>query len=277
MKNLLKVCKDYLMNLPLEVRPGRMINLGVYDNPASSATIFLIHGMGGRAAQWREQITALQNQYTLVVPDLLGHGASTKPVPHGDNPYSFLDFYQDLKIIFDKYAGKQNIIIGHSYGGALAAYLTALNQTRISKLILITPIPCQPVTEVKFAYQLPLFILKLMLPSLQKKFRAAAFAPDTSTKLIADETLGSKCNQLYVIKAMGNGTAMIPFLNLQPINVPTLIILGKYDNIISNIKTIAFYETLPDRKFAVVEDAAHMLMLEQPQQTNQVIEDFIKG
>ena len=265
------------MNLTLEVRPGRLMNLGVYDNPTSSATIFLIHGMGGRAAQWREQITILQKHYTLIVPDLLGHGASTKPIPGGNNPYSFLDFYQDLKIIFDKYAGKQNIIIGHSYGGALAAYLTAFNQAKISKLILITPIPCQPVAEVKFVYKLPLFIMKLMLKSLQKKFREAAFAPNTSSKLIADETLGSKCNQLYVIKAMGNGTALIPFLDLKPITVPTLIILGKYDKIISNIKAIAFYETLPDRRFAVVEDAAHMLMLEQPQQTNQVIEEFIKG
>jgi pimeloyl-ACP methyl ester carboxylesterase len=278
MKNLHNVCKDYLMNLTLEVRPGRLINLGVYDNPKSSATIFLIHGMGGRGAQWREQITALQKDYTLIVPDLLGHGASTKPIPRGsDNPYSFIDFYMDLKIIFDKYAGQENIVIGHSYGGALAAYLTALNQTKISKLILITPIPCQPVPEAKFVYKLPLFIIKLMLPSLQKKFRAAAFAPDTPAALIGEENLGSKSNQLYVIKAMGNGMEKIPFLDLRPVNVPTLIILGKFDKIISNVKTIAFYEALPNRKFAVTEDAAHMLMLEQPQQTNQIIEEFIKS
>jgi 3-oxoadipate enol-lactonase len=277
MKNLLETCKDYFMNLTLEVRPGRLLNLAVYDNPASSTTIFMIHGMGGRGAQWREQIAALQSQYTIIVPDLLGHGASTKPMPRGNyNPYEFQEFYQDLQILFEKYADKQNILLGHSYGGALAAYLAMLNPAKISKLILISPIPCQAAQDVKFTYKLPLFILQLMLPTLQKKFRNAAWAPTTSPALIADEALGSKSNQLYVIKAMGLGTANIPFAELSQVKIPTLIIAGKYDKIISNMKMIAFYEALPNRKFAVVEDAAHMAMLEQPKNTNALIEEFLR-
>ncbi|MES2218672.1 MAG: alpha/beta hydrolase [Pseudomonadota bacterium] len=263
------------MNLTLEVRPGRLINVAVYEHPNSSTTVFMIHGMGGRGAQWREQINALQSQYTLIVPDLLGHGASTKPKPGSNDPYNFLEFYQDLKIILDKYAGKQNVVMGHSYGGALATYLTVLNATKINKLILIAPIPCQAVEEIPFIYKLPLFIIKLMRPSLEKKFQAAAFAPTASEQLITEESLGSKGNQLYVMKAVGNNLAKIPFVDLRQLSVPTLIILGKYDKIISNMKTIAFYEALPNRRFEVVEDAAHMLMLEQPEEVNRLIEGFI--
>jgi pimeloyl-ACP methyl ester carboxylesterase len=275
MENQFKFCMDDFMNQTLEIRPGRLINVAIYDNPTSTATIFLIHGMGGRSAQWRNQIAALQGKYTLIVPDLLGHGASTKPTPNRNNPYNFLDFYQDLKILFDKYAGKQNIVIGHSYGGALAAYLTALNFAKVTKLILISPIPCQAVQRIKFVYKLPIFIIKLLLASLQKKFQAAAFAPMTSSELIAQEGLGSKCNQLYVIKAMGNALTSIPFVDLKPVTTPTLIILGKFDKIISNVQSVAFYEALPNHTFYVVENAAHMAMLEQSAEVNQKIEQFI--
>jgi pimeloyl-ACP methyl ester carboxylesterase len=265
------------MNNTLEVRPGRMINIAIYENSASLATIFMIHGMGGRGAQWREQIAALQNQYTLIVPDLLGHGVSTKPMPGTTNPYMFMEFYQDLQIIFEKYSTSKNILMGHSYGGALSAYLASRNQEKISKLILIAPTACQAATSLPFIYQLPLFIINFIRPYLQKKFRAAAFAPTTSLELIAEENLGSRVNQLYVMKAMAQGMLNIPFLDVTQLKIPTLIIAGEYDKIISNIKMIAFYEKLPNRTFAAVERAAHMLMLEQPQRTNELIMEFLSS
>src|SRR5690348_2760615 len=104
-----------------EIRPGRFISITTHQNHGSDATIFLFHGLGGNKNQWREQVNVLKENYSLIIPDLLGHGTSTKPKPtHHYNPYTFTELEADLEAIFQKYATRNNIVIGHSYGGALS-------------------------------------------------------------------------------------------------------------------------------------------------------------
>ena len=94
------------MDTKIEVRPGRLMNLDIRKNPASDTTIFFIHGLGGRGEQWRNQIAFFQDKYSLIIPDLLGHGKSDKPKPGRNNPYDFIEFCRDLQIIFDKWKGR---------------------------------------------------------------------------------------------------------------------------------------------------------------------------
>ena len=266
------------MNLTLEVRPGRLVNVVVYENEnlINNGTVFMIHGLGGRSAQWREQIALLKQHYTLIIPDLLGHGASNKPHPsRAHAPYGFIDFCQDLQIIFTKYASKENIIMGHSYGGALAAYLASLNPTRVNRLILIAPIACQPAEKTNWLYRLPLSIIKLWLPRLRQRFRANAYAPTTPLNLIEEESLGSKCNQLYVLRATVLGNKNIPRLDLALLVMPVLIILGKYDKLVTNTNIVEFYHALSQHHVVLIDDAGHFPMLEQPAATNEVIQKFL--
>src|SRR5579883_2109643 len=121
----------------IEIRPGRMINIVIHQHPTSDTTVFLTHGIGGRSDQWREQIKALKEQYTLIIPDLLGHGESDKPKQQATHLYDFSAFYRDLQAIFTRYASKKNILIGHSYGGALSTALALKFQDQVNKLILI--------------------------------------------------------------------------------------------------------------------------------------------
>src|SRR5580693_3351416 len=122
------------MDSYIEIRPNRHIHLSLYRHPTSPQTVFLIHGLGGRSEQWREQIPLLKENYTIVAADLLGHGKSAKPTANMKKTYSFSEFDLDLQTLFHKYSGERNIIIGHSYGGALAASLTMEHQDRIDKL-----------------------------------------------------------------------------------------------------------------------------------------------
>ena len=45
----------------------------------SGPVVVLIHGITGRADTWRETIPRLADRFTVVAPDLLGHGGSAKP------------------------------------------------------------------------------------------------------------------------------------------------------------------------------------------------------
>ena len=150
--------------MKIEVRQNRFLNISFHENPQSDTTVFLIHGLGANGAQWRNQVDIFKDKYSLVIPDLFGLGDSEKPWPIFSNPYSFVELDQDIHAIFARYANKNNIVIGHSYGGALAVSLAASFQEKISHLILIDPTSTEPKAQLPAIFNYPVFVLQLIRP-----------------------------------------------------------------------------------------------------------------
>ncbi len=50
-----------------------------YHNVGSGPVLLLIHGMAGSATTWRQVMPGLAKRFTVIAPDLLGHGRSEKP------------------------------------------------------------------------------------------------------------------------------------------------------------------------------------------------------
>ncbi len=201
------------MDNRIEIRPGRILHISSYHHPHSQETAFLFHGLGGRGAQWREQIDVLKSQYSLVIPDLLGHGQSDKPKPEASNPYSFSELEKDIQAIFAKYATHKNRMIGHSYGGALAAVLASDHQDSVNHLTLISPTPCTPKLQIPRIYHLPTLFMELLRPMLDKQFQKLAFDHTANPMLLAQELQAAKENPMYVIKALVNGMQSIPLID----------------------------------------------------------------
>jgi 3-oxoadipate enol-lactonase len=262
------------MDMKIEIRPGRLLNIEIDKNPKSHTTIFLIHGLGGRSKQWREQIKYLRDKYTLIVPDLLGHGGSGKPRPDKNNPYDFAELSKDLQVIFDKYADEKNIVMGHSYGGALTAFLTFNNPQKIEKQVLIAPVPCRPV-KAKLMFHLPVFILEMLRPYLEKNFQKLGFDKSTKRDLLKEESRAGKNNPLYVIKQMMLGMEKMPALDVSRIQTPTLILTGESDQIVTPAVVKNFYGQLPNHEYFQIAKASHLMMLEQPAEVMKIIGDFI--
>jgi pimeloyl-ACP methyl ester carboxylesterase len=83
--------------------------------------IVLVHGMGTSAATWAECVALLQDRFTVVAVDLLGHGGS--PVPDDPAEYTRDRALVDLdEVIADLTAstGSPAVMVGHSLGGYLA-------------------------------------------------------------------------------------------------------------------------------------------------------------
>lgn len=260
----------------IELRPGRKCYLLQYSAP-SPITLFFIHGAGGRTEQWREQIKFFQNKFNLVAFDFLGLGKSDKPKPTPSNPdiYSFHEFSNDLQIIFDRYQTEKNIILGHSYGGALATYLTATNPSAIEKLVLSSPLPLLPKFKINKMFDLPIFILEWIQPYLTKIFMRLAYHPNTDRELIKSEIIASNTNSMYAMKAITMALQNIPQIDLKQIQQPTLVILSKEDGVVPAQQSFDYYRQLPNVEFKYISNAKHMSILEQPDVVNQYIEKFI--
>lgn len=260
----------------IEIRPGRHINPGLIPHPNSNQTLFLLHGLGGRSNQWREQIPLLTTQYNLVVPDIVGHGASPEPAPQANNnPYRFSELQADWQALFDRYATASNIIIGHSYGGALAASLSMNNQSKIQKLILITPVPCQSNFPIPLAYSLPTLIMEWLRPLIELTYKSAIFTKDANPALVKTELQFIHNTPITLLKQMIKGMKDMPNLSIRELNIPTLMLTAIKDGLVSPQEQFDFYQHLPKHIFKQFENSAHLIHLQQPELVNPAILDFL--
>jgi pimeloyl-ACP methyl ester carboxylesterase len=104
-----------------------------YRTSGSGPVLFLIHGMAGSATTWRQVMPGLAARFTVVVPDLLGHGRSDKP--QGD--YSLGAFSCTLRDLLVALGHEHATIVGQSLGGGVAMQFSYQYPERTERLVLV--------------------------------------------------------------------------------------------------------------------------------------------
>jgi pimeloyl-ACP methyl ester carboxylesterase len=100
----------------------------------------LLHGGGNNRHVWHEvgYIERLQNNFTLIIPDLRGHGESDAPTEPSD--YTTDKMIQDILAVVDTCGVERFMIWGFSFGGKVGRYV-AVHSERVTKIVLMgTPL-----------------------------------------------------------------------------------------------------------------------------------------
>jgi pimeloyl-ACP methyl ester carboxylesterase len=106
-----------------------------FRTAGSGPVILLIHGMAGRAATWQHVIPALARRFTVVAPDLLGHGESGKP-RRGE--YALGAHANLLRDLLDVLGHETATFVGQSFGGGVAMQLAYQFPERCERLVLVS-------------------------------------------------------------------------------------------------------------------------------------------
>ena len=104
------------------------------EDRANLEPLLLLHGLADSAAVWSSLGAYLGSKYYVVAPDLRGHGESSKP-----DGYSSTEIIADLEALMAHLGWKQAHILGHSWGGKVAAIWATENPERFNSLILVDP------------------------------------------------------------------------------------------------------------------------------------------
>lgn len=104
-----------------------------YRIAGSGPALLLIHGIGDESESWLPVMSRLAKHYTVIAPDLLGHGASDKP--RAD--YSVAAFSNGMRDLLDVLDIDRATVVGHSLGGGVAAQLSYQYPERVERLVLI--------------------------------------------------------------------------------------------------------------------------------------------
>jgi 2-succinyl-6-hydroxy-2,4-cyclohexadiene-1-carboxylate synthase len=254
--------------------------------PAASgaATLVLLHGFTGRAANWEPLFAALALPgMRIIALDMLGHGQSSAP----EDPARYTMQYcqSDILAVLTELGVVPGtaILLGYSMGGRIALY-TAFSyffralvlesaspgiadpvereQRRRSDTILAASIERDGIaTFVEHWEQLPLFASQSSLPIETRQ--------DQQRQRLSNRAKGL-ANSL---RGVGTGEQPSLYDQLPALALPVLLIAGELDAKFCSIAR-QMEQQLPDATLHIVPGAGHTVHLEQPDLFVQLVKQF---
>src|ERR687888_931705 len=108
-------------------------HLVAYRSAGSGPVIVLVHGITSTSETWERVMPALSKRFTVIAPDLLGHGGSAKP--RGD--YSLGAYASGVRDLVIALGHERATFVGHSLGGGVAMQLAYQFPERCERLGLV--------------------------------------------------------------------------------------------------------------------------------------------
>jgi pimeloyl-ACP methyl ester carboxylesterase len=281
---------------PVERRTAKIhgydVSYRICGDPAEDRPVLLlVHGMAGSAATWRSVMPSLGRHYTVIAPDLLGHGTSSKP----RHDYSLGNFASLLRDLLIALGVERATLVGHSLGGGIVMQLAYQHPERCERLALV----CSgglgkevswilraltlPASEYAMPVLFPGFVRDMgnavsrwlgargiRAPHLEEEWRSYVSLTEPDTRAAFVRTLRA------VIDISGQTVTAHDRLYLAR-HVPTLIIWGAHDRIIPVSHAHAAHAALPGSRLEIFDHAGHFPHTEQPQEFIDVLGDFVES
>jgi pimeloyl-ACP methyl ester carboxylesterase len=264
----------------------------IYRIAGSGPPVVLIHGMLNSSSHWRSVALNLASEYTVVAPDLIGHGDSA--APRGD--YSLGAHAASIRDLLAAIGIDRATIVGHSLGGGVAMQFFYQFPQRVERLVLISSGGLgRHVSPLLRTAALPGMSALLSLtihPRLVgamweagRRLRERGSSLGVSLQAIARalrplenaEAQGAFLHTLRsVIDVHGQRVAATDRLYLLE-SIPTLIVWGERDNTIPIEHGRVAHQAIPGSTFRTLPAAAHFPHLEDPEGLSTAMVEFMRA
>ncbi|MGH3333966.1 MAG: alpha/beta fold hydrolase [Nocardioidaceae bacterium] len=258
----------------------------------SGPALLLLHGLGCDHTTWLPVIAALSRRYTVIAPDMLGHGKSDKP--RAD--YSVGGYANGMRDLLTVLGIDKVTVVGHSFGGGVAMQFAYQFPERTERMILVAPGGLGPeVTPAIRAISLPGFQAamgflslpgvkhtgKLWLNALSRT--GSRYTRDLDEVADIYEHLSDRRARAaitHVVRAVvdwkGQVVTMADRAYLTHA-MPMCVVWGTEDVVIPVRHAGHVAEMAPDATVEVIANAGHFPHKDHPQRFVKVVNDFIRS
>jgi pimeloyl-ACP methyl ester carboxylesterase len=256
--------------------PYHNINIS-YSVYGSGKPVMLLHGFGEDSTIWQKQVDVLKEKFLIITPDLPGSGQSD--FLQKEN-VQLEDYAAILKALLQQEKIEKCILIGHSMGGYITMAFAEKYPQMLAAFGLFHSTATADDTEkiatrkkaIEFIQQngsQP--FLKTIIPGLFMNPEISE--PDIN--LLIDKADNFKKEALVqYYQAMINRPDRTAVLKNS--SVPVLFIIGVHDKVVP-FNVIMQQTHLPQISFIhILQQAAHMGMLEETGKTNKILADFLE-
>lgn len=261
-----------------------------YRMAGEGPPLLLIHGISDDSSSWMPVMPALAEHFTVIAPDLLGHGASDKP--RAD--YSVAAFSNGMRDLLDVLDVEQATVVGHSLGGGVAAQLAYQYPERVQRLVLVgtggVGREVSPVLRAAAAPLSEIAMVPLMVPGANEVIGAVLWLlgrfgmdlgrdagevarvlrgmPDRRRRAAFGRTLRA------VVDRRGQLVTMLDRAYLAE-SMPVLLVWGDHDGMIPVEHARRAHDAIPGSRLTVFEGAGHFPHHADPERFVAEVVDFV--
>lgn len=261
-----------------------------YRRAGSGPVLLLVHGMAGSSATWQPVIDELAEHFTVVAPDLPGHGRSDKP--RGD--YSLGAYASVLRDLLHHLDLGPATVVGQSLGGGITMQFAYQYPELCERLVLVgsgglgedvSPL-LRALTLPGVEYVMPVAFVPAIgnavsgaarllgkvglrpSPEVVQMWLAYSSLADGDTRTAFLHTLRS------VVDHRGQRVSALDKIYLAE-QMPTLIVWGDQDRIIPVQHAHDAHDAIPGSRLEIFEGCGHFVHAEEPRRFATLLRDFI--
>jgi pimeloyl-ACP methyl ester carboxylesterase len=262
----------------------------IYRVAGSGPPVVLIHGMLNSSSHWQAVARQLAEHYTVIAPDLIGHGDSA--APRGD--YSLGAHAASIRDLLAAIGVERATIVGHSLGGGVAMQFFYQFPQRVERLALVSSGGLgREVSPMLRAATLPgmsLLLSATIHPRLLAALRdvggrlrkrgigAGVYLQAITRALRPLENADARQAFLHTLRAVidirGQRVAATDRLDLLDA-IPTMIVWGERDNTIPLEHGRLAHAAIPHSSLHTLAGVAHFPHLEDPDALSRLLREFI--
>jgi pimeloyl-ACP methyl ester carboxylesterase len=260
-----------------------------YRTAGSGPVLLLLHGITNSSETWEPAAAPLAKRFTVIAPDLLGHGHSA--TPRGD--YSLGAHASGVRDLMTALGHDRATVLGHSLGGGIAMQFAYQFPERCERLVLVSSGGLgREVHLLLRAAALPGadWVLPLLTSrgvrgvgnGIAAALRQGRIAPKGDIGVLARgfrslDNGGSRQAFLHTLRAVidtgGQRVSANDRLHLAAV-LPTLIVWGERDSIIPPAHGRAAHEAMPGSRLELFPGAGHMPHHHDPELFAAILADF---
>ncbi len=241
------------------------------EGPINGPAVVLVHGLGGRAEDWRNLAPWLAKAgYRVYMPDLIGYGRSEKPAAFS---YSVSDEAAVVVGFMDALGLMKVDLGGWSMGGWIVQRIASEHPEKVRRLVLF---------DSAGLYEKPAWDTRLFTPTTPQELDQLDALlmphPPRIPGFIARDILRlSRQNAWVVRRAMGTmltGRDATDSL-LPQLKMPVLIVWGAEDHITPLSQGEMMHRLVPQSELEVVPGCGHLAPVECSRQMGPKVVEFV--
>ncbi len=271
------------------------------DEGKGEKTLLFIHGVGAYLKYFYYQIKYFSKKFRVIALDMPGYGKST----FNPNVKYTPDLHiKSIKKFINQKKLKNLVIIGHSYGTVVSSELSLDSNLNVKKTILLTAPGLQLLSKRDYDWFDSNLekILKNSVMSEDKIINSWKNRLVFLKSRITNEYLIDLLNLNYsgdfvrktvpvrnqiVLQFLNYKNTLSRIQNYKKIKNPILIIAGENDELYPRLSPITLTKNTPENfynevlkfnlnsKVVLLKNCGHMVPIEQPDEVNRIILDFI--
>jgi pimeloyl-ACP methyl ester carboxylesterase len=261
-----------------------------YRQAGSGPVLVLVHGITSSSETWERVMPYLARRFTVIAPDLAGHGESDKP--KGD--YSLGAHASGVRDLLLALGHERATFVGHSLGGGIVMQLSYQFPERCERLVLVDSGGLgREVSMLLRAATLPGSELVIPLLAATRLLDAGAMAGGLLGRLglragtdleemarghstLSDrETRAAFVHTLRSVVEFGGQRVDASNRLYLAEHLPFLLIWGEHDSIIPVSHARAAHRRVPSSRLEVFPRSGHFPQLDEPERFLDVLIDFI--